>query len=1099
MKFGVPWSVKGIRPEARESAREAARRSGMSLGEWLNNVILEQAEDGRAPGHEHDDEDDYADELAGVHDRLDDLTRRISQFSRGAQKAAPRGRGRSRDARTEEPDRIAELIGRLDHRIEQLVHVSARAQMQPVQAAPQHMPQHIAPPVAPYAQHPHPAVAAYAPPMHRPQAYAPQQPAPQRPADLDRALAEISARQRMLNGQPPLPAAAPQPQPAPAPVFPQVPAQDLSGLEDQLRRITDQIETLRKPGVEEAINALRDELGDIGRALNEAMPRRAIDTIEKQIQGLTQRIAEGRQAGADQQAVAGLEHGLAEVRDALRGLTPAENLVGFNDAVSGLAHKIDLIVAQKDPATLHQLEHAITTLRDMATHVASNEAVSELAAQVHALSQKVDYLGAGAGGDALNHLEGRIEALSQALAERAQNGAAVPPRLEALVQSLGDKIEQIQESRADNPAVGHLEDRIVHLVQRLDASDSRLGHLEAIERGLGDLLVQIDEMRANKQSDSLRAEAESAVGVDSLRVDLARTQSALENVNGTLSAMVDRLARIESDIRDEGRRRAAETEPLELTQPVGRVGARAVPEMAPPLQPQQHYQPAPQHLPQAAPFEMPEEAVVMPAAPPPVQHSPQMQQVQQVQEQPRRMPQARVQPINPDLPPDQPLEPGSGPPRQRVGARIAVGEARAAQAAQAPAGAASNFIAAARRAAQSAVKASPRHSAAEPAAELLSADEAPRGLMKRMKSLFVAASIIAIAVGTVQVGGKFLLGDKPSEPVKSAERAPAEAPMPLADANDDDDSTNTASAAPASPLAPALSSPSSIITNPTPMIPTMPAMPSPLAAPALSNTPVPTAKSDVTGSIPPSAMRTPAAERLPTEIGGPKLRSAALGGNAAAAYEIGVRYAEGHGVAANAEESARWYERAASKGVPMAQFRYAAMLEKGHGVRKDLSQAKRLYLAAASKGNAKSMHNLAVLYAEGVEGKPDYAAAAQWFRKAAEHGVADSQYNLGVLAARGLGTTKSMSDAYKWFALAAAQGDKEAARKRDDVATQMDGATLAEAQAAVKGFTAVPQPQEAIAVAAPAGGWDEAAPAAPAPITKGRTGGAPGSYKVGKR
>ena len=43
MKFGVPWSVKGIRPEARETAREAARRSGMSLGDWLNSVILQQA------------------------------------------------------------------------------------------------------------------------------------------------------------------------------------------------------------------------------------------------------------------------------------------------------------------------------------------------------------------------------------------------------------------------------------------------------------------------------------------------------------------------------------------------------------------------------------------------------------------------------------------------------------------------------------------------------------------------------------------------------------------------------------------------------------------------------------------------------------------------------------------------------------------------------------------------------------------------------------------------------------------------------------------------------------------------------------------------
>jgi len=56
MKLGMPWSVEGTRPEARETAREAARRSGMSLGAWLNTVILEQrAEAGiRAPGHEHD-------------------------------------------------------------------------------------------------------------------------------------------------------------------------------------------------------------------------------------------------------------------------------------------------------------------------------------------------------------------------------------------------------------------------------------------------------------------------------------------------------------------------------------------------------------------------------------------------------------------------------------------------------------------------------------------------------------------------------------------------------------------------------------------------------------------------------------------------------------------------------------------------------------------------------------------------------------------------------------------------------------------------------------------------------------------------------------
>ena len=261
---------------------------------------------------------------------------------------------------------------------------------------------------------------------------------------------------------------------APAPSLVPVPSQDLSGLEEHLRQITDQIETLRRPGVEDAINALRAELGDIGRALNEAMPRQAIETIEKQIQGLTQRIAEGRQSGVDAGALTGVEQGLAEVRDALRGLTPAENLVGFNEAVDGLAHKIDMIVAQKDPETLGQLEHAITTLREMTGHVASNDAIGRLAAQVHELSQKVDHYGAAAGtgaGDAINHLEHRISALSEALAERSQSGSSVPPRLEALVESLSNKIEQIQQSRGDNVAAGHLEDQIVALVQRLDASE----------------------------------------------------------------------------------------------------------------------------------------------------------------------------------------------------------------------------------------------------------------------------------------------------------------------------------------------------------------------------------------------------------------------------------------------------------------------------------------------------------------------------------------------------------------------------------------------------------------------------------------------------
>ena len=40
----------------------------------------------------------------------------------------------------------------------------------------------------------------------------------------------------------------------------------------------------------------------------------------------------------------------------------------------------------------------------------------------------------------------------------------------------------------------------------------------------------------------------------------------------------------------------------------------------------------------------------------------------------------------------------------------------------------------------------------------------------------------------------------------------------------------------------------------------------------------------------------PPSERLPDAIGGPVLRAAALKGDAAAAYEVGVRFAEGKGM-----------------------------------------------------------------------------------------------------------------------------------------------------------------------------------------------------------
>jgi len=45
MANSLPWSVKGVDPRTRDAAKAAARRAGMTLGEWLDHKIRDEAQD----------------------------------------------------------------------------------------------------------------------------------------------------------------------------------------------------------------------------------------------------------------------------------------------------------------------------------------------------------------------------------------------------------------------------------------------------------------------------------------------------------------------------------------------------------------------------------------------------------------------------------------------------------------------------------------------------------------------------------------------------------------------------------------------------------------------------------------------------------------------------------------------------------------------------------------------------------------------------------------------------------------------------------------------------------------------------------------------
>lgn len=214
-----------------------------------------------------------------------------------------------------------------------------------------------------------------------------------------------------------------------------------------------------------------------------------------------------------------------------------------------------------------------------------------------------------------------------------------------------------------------------------------------------------------------------------------------------------------------------------------------------------------------------------------------------------------------------------------------------------------------------------------------------------------------------------------------------------------------------------------------------------------------------TGSITSSAAPAPAASALdlpPATVGPLSLRLAAAKGDPSAEFEVGARLAEGKGTDQNLVEAARWYQRSAAQGFAQAQYRLASFYERGLGLKADPGRARIWYRRAAEQGNVKAMHNLAVMSAGRREGGPDYAMAAQWFAEAAERGLADSQFNLAVLYENGLGVSKDVVQAVKWYALAARAGDKDAARRREALGSEIAPADRSGAEQLANAWRAKP-------------------------------------------
>ena len=148
-------------------------------------------------------------------------------------------------------------------------------------------------------------------------------------------------------------------------------------------------------------------------------------------------------------------------------------------------------------------------------------------------------------------------------------------------------------------------------------------------------------------------------------------------------------------------------------------------------------------------------------------------------------------------------------------------------------------------------------------------------------------------------------------------------------------------------------------------------------------------------------------------------------------------------------------KKSANLGYAPAQFYLAKLYEGGEaGLRRDSVEARRWTERAAQGGDKKAMHNLALYYFEGTGGPKDTTTAAQWFRRAADLGLTDSQYNLGRLYEEGFGVAQNPAEAYKWYLIAARSGDTESRASAQRIKGQMSVESQAAAERAAMSFLA---------------------------------------------
>ncbi len=995
MKPGMPWSVKGIEPETREAAKHAARRSGMTLGEWLNTVIS-QADETAGPETmaTRPATRPQADSFERAASRLETIAEQLATIARRDNSTA-QNYVYQPEVRVADQEEFTRILQRVEHterrQAEEFSAVNDRLSLLGRQVT---------------------------------QAVRPREDSRiedhQSFQTLEKAVRNIvehleSSEKRTRDS--------------------------LKTMQERMSDMATRATAVPNPQVSNhapAISQLEARLGELARKIDEARaaPQQSLqDLLQVELQGLTQRIdtvrdtAESLAAKAQTQAVQASQQELRVIEDRILGLlkeaqntftggatSPAE-LLRLRTDIENLNKRID---ATQRPSTVDaevaalksvvdQMSSRLSQGPDMRPVVELHKRVNEIARRVEQAASTPIVV------PQLSVLEQRIAELDTRLAQAQAQAQARPqqqthdPKLE---QKIAEVAERMERTEAQLSNIGTIEKAINQLYDGLEASrdNARVAAEEAAKSAIQQFASQYSAPSLEKAPEiialqqGLHAIQESARGAE------GRNQETLVALHETLEHIVGKLSELETAAIGQRVEHAVAAEMPATT-------------VANPFADDHVAQPVQHHLAQP-------EFVAEPAHAPIELHSP----VQTHYDAPLEPVQAAAEAVSSNAftqvsafsvdgaaPSVQPVSPSDASTTDLIAAAR-----RAAQASHAAKssgflgalsaskskaedkGSSSLFNRFKRQAKTEAAPAMARAQSADP----LLAPNAGEQTGKRKKLIFAGLIILAgVAAFMFNMMGRSQMQMFPEMKVQSTVPSFPPAPAPAPD----------------------------------------PAKTSAISTDMIEGSEATVTQADdaiLTGSLPGSAsvgdivagtatgksQIQSLADMPPAELGSEALRNAAAKGDARAQYVVATHFMNGDKIARDFSHAAYWYGKAAASGLAPAQYRVATLYERGKGVDKDMKAALGWYERAGALGNVRAMHNAAVISSGKEAGAPDYARSFKWFSLAAAYGLKDSQFNLAVLLERGLGTKAKPEEALFWYYVAAAQNDADAGARAEKLA-----------------------------------------------------------------